>query len=56
MWVHPRLSRLLKGPDYKLGTEAALQYWLEQRATEPATEEPALEELALEEEETQSSE
>jgi hypothetical protein len=29
VWVHPDLNRILKGPDHKLATSSAVDYWIE---------------------------
>ena len=28
VWVHPELSRMLKGSDYKLASDHAEEYWM----------------------------
>lgn len=39
VWVHPELSRLLKGSDYKLASDKAEEYWMDRQRNHPTLDE-----------------
>ena len=39
VWVHPELSRVLKGSDYKLSSDKAEEYWMDRQRKHPSIEE-----------------